>query len=126
MVVDVLPNARLMKEEIFGPVAPLTRFSTEEDVIRMSNDSEFGLASYIYTKNANRAWAVVEALEAGMVGNQRRSYLNRSSSIWRCQAIRARQGRLKVEDRRISRHQIPLFWKLINAELGGIANIIDS
>lgn len=61
-------SMRLAKEETFGPVAPLFRFKTEEEVIRLSNDTEFGLASYFYGKDINRIWRVAEALEYGMVG----------------------------------------------------------
>jgi len=68
ILVDVSPESQLMKEETFGPVAPLIRFSSEEDVIRMCNATEFGLASYFYTRDINRAWCVAEALEYGMVG----------------------------------------------------------
>ncbi|WP_226662652.1 NAD-dependent succinate-semialdehyde dehydrogenase [Microbulbifer aggregans] len=59
---------RLFKEEIFGPVAPIFKFSTEEDVIRMANDTEFGLASYFYSRDIGRIWRVAEQLEYGMVG----------------------------------------------------------
>ena len=55
------------KEETFGPVAPLFRFKTEEDVIAMANDTEFGLASYFYANDLGRVWRVAEALEYGMV-----------------------------------------------------------
>jgi succinate-semialdehyde dehydrogenase/glutarate-semialdehyde dehydrogenase len=58
----------LAKEETFGPVAALFRFETEEDAIRMANDTEFGLASYFYSQNLNRIWRVSEGLEYGMVG----------------------------------------------------------
>ncbi len=68
ILTEVSSESQLMKEETFGPVAPLIRFSSEEDVIRMSNDTEFGLASYFYTRDINRAWRVAEALEYGMVG----------------------------------------------------------
>jgi len=57
------------REETFGPVAPLFRFDTEEEVIAMANDTEFGLAAYFFTENASRAWRVGEALEYGMVGH---------------------------------------------------------
>ena len=57
-----------MSEETFGPVAPLIRFSSEEEVIRMANDTEFGLASYFYTRDVARVWRVAEALECGIVG----------------------------------------------------------
>jgi succinate-semialdehyde dehydrogenase/glutarate-semialdehyde dehydrogenase len=56
------------REETFGPVAPLFRFETEADAIRMANDTEFGLASYFYTRDLARSWRVAEALEYGIVG----------------------------------------------------------
>jgi succinate-semialdehyde dehydrogenase / glutarate-semialdehyde dehydrogenase len=57
-----------MNEETFGPVPSLTRFSSEEEVIAMSNDTEFGLASYFCTRDIGRVWRVAEALEYGIVG----------------------------------------------------------
>jgi succinate-semialdehyde dehydrogenase / glutarate-semialdehyde dehydrogenase len=68
ILLDVPSGTKLMKEETFGPVAPLTRFSSEQEVIAMSNDTEFGLASYFYTRDLGRAWRVAEALEYGIVG----------------------------------------------------------
>jgi succinate-semialdehyde dehydrogenase / glutarate-semialdehyde dehydrogenase len=59
----------IAREETFGPVAPLFRFETEEEVIAMANDTEFGLAAYFYTDNVKRTWRVAEALEYGMVGH---------------------------------------------------------
>jgi len=61
-------DMRIAREETFGPVAPLFRFSTEEEVIEISNDTPFGLASYLYTRDISRAFRVAEALEFGMVG----------------------------------------------------------
>lgn len=58
----------ITREETFGPVAPLVRFSTESEVIAMANDTEFGLAAYLFSRDAARIWRVGEALEAGMVG----------------------------------------------------------
>jgi succinate-semialdehyde dehydrogenase/glutarate-semialdehyde dehydrogenase len=67
-VTDVT-NAMLMaREETFGPVAPLFRFDTEAEAIKMANDTEFGLASYFYTRDLARSWRVAEALEYGIVG----------------------------------------------------------
>ncbi|MEU3231041.1 NAD-dependent succinate-semialdehyde dehydrogenase [Nocardiopsis alba] len=60
--------AELSRTEIFGPVAPVMPFETEEEVLRASNDTEFGLVSYVYTRDLNRALRVAEALETGMVG----------------------------------------------------------
>ncbi len=56
------------KDETFGPVAPLFKFEEEDDVVNMANDSEFGLASYFYSRDLARVWRVAEALESGMVG----------------------------------------------------------
>jgi succinate-semialdehyde dehydrogenase/glutarate-semialdehyde dehydrogenase len=56
------------RDETFGPLAPIFRFETEAQAIAMANDTEFGLASYLYTQNLGRAWRVSEALEYGMVG----------------------------------------------------------
>jgi succinate-semialdehyde dehydrogenase/glutarate-semialdehyde dehydrogenase len=58
----------VMHEETFGPVAPLMKFDTEEEVIRLANATEFGLASYFYTRDVGRAWRVAEGLESGIVG----------------------------------------------------------
>jgi succinate-semialdehyde dehydrogenase / glutarate-semialdehyde dehydrogenase len=58
----------IAREEVFGPVAPIFRFHTEEEAIYMANDTEYGLASYFYSKDVNRCWRVAEALEYGMVG----------------------------------------------------------
>jgi succinate-semialdehyde dehydrogenase/glutarate-semialdehyde dehydrogenase len=56
------------REETFGPVTPLVRFKHEADAVRMANDTEFGLAAYLFTRDAERTWRVAAALEAGMVG----------------------------------------------------------
>jgi len=68
LLLDVPADARLMKEETFGPVAPLVRFSTEREAIAMANDTEYGLACYFYSRDIGRIWRVAEALEYGMVG----------------------------------------------------------
>ncbi|MFJ1760778.1 NAD-dependent succinate-semialdehyde dehydrogenase [Amycolatopsis sp. NPDC088138] len=65
---DVPQEARLTHEEIFGPVAPITAFDTEEEAVAKANDTEFGLVSYVYTSDLKRALRVSEALEAGMIG----------------------------------------------------------
>jgi succinate-semialdehyde dehydrogenase / glutarate-semialdehyde dehydrogenase len=68
VVVDATSQMLFAREETFGPLAPLFRFDTVEDVIGMANDTEFGLASYFFTRDISRAWRVAEALEYGMVG----------------------------------------------------------
>jgi succinate-semialdehyde dehydrogenase / glutarate-semialdehyde dehydrogenase len=64
----VTDDARMLKEEIFGPVAPVTGFSDEDEAIAKANDTEFGLVAYVYTSNLKRALRVCEGLETGMVG----------------------------------------------------------
>jgi succinate-semialdehyde dehydrogenase/glutarate-semialdehyde dehydrogenase len=68
VVTEVTAAMRVAREETFGPIAPLFRFETEADAVRMANDTEFGLAAYFYTRDLARAWRVSEALEYGMVG----------------------------------------------------------
>lgn len=69
VVTGVTQTMKFAREETFGPVAPLFRFETEEEVVAMANDTEFGLAAYFYTDNVQRTWRVAEALEYGMVGH---------------------------------------------------------
>ena len=68
ILTGVPTDSKLMSEETFGRVAPLVRFASESEVIARANDTEFGLASYLYTRDLARAWRVSEALEYGMVG----------------------------------------------------------
>ena len=68
IIADVTTAMRVAREETFGPLAPLFRFSTEAEAIRMANDTEFGLAAYFYSRDVGRVWRVAEALEYGMVG----------------------------------------------------------
>jgi succinate-semialdehyde dehydrogenase/glutarate-semialdehyde dehydrogenase len=65
---QVAPGTRLLKEEIFGPVAPVTAFDGEDDAVAAANDTEYGLVAYVYTRDLKRAFRVVEGLETGMVG----------------------------------------------------------
>ncbi|MEL6820294.1 MAG: NAD-dependent succinate-semialdehyde dehydrogenase [Calditrichota bacterium] len=65
---NVTLSARMSREEIFGPVAPIFKFKTEEEVVELANATEFGLASYFYARDIGRIWRVSEALEYGMVG----------------------------------------------------------
>jgi len=65
---DVPADARVNHEEIFGPVAPVSVFDDEDEAIRLANDTEYGLASYLYTRDLDRTLRVVEALQFGMVG----------------------------------------------------------
>ena len=68
LLADVTPDMLVAKDETFAPLAPVFKFKTDEEAVFMANDTEFGLASYIYTESLSRAWKVGEALEYGMVG----------------------------------------------------------
>ena len=68
MLADVSEDMLCMREETFGPVAPVVKFTDEAEVIRLANDTDFGLASYFYSQNVSRIFRVAEALEYGMVG----------------------------------------------------------
>lgn len=68
IMADVTPEMLVAKEETFGPLAPVFRFDTDAEAIQMANDTEFGLASYFYSRDISRVWRIAEALEHGMVG----------------------------------------------------------
>ena len=68
VLADVKTNMKITHEETFGPVAPLFRFKTEQELIKLANDTEYGLASYFYSRDIGRIWRVAEALEYGIVG----------------------------------------------------------
>jgi succinate-semialdehyde dehydrogenase / glutarate-semialdehyde dehydrogenase len=68
VLTDVTSSMKIAQEEIFGPVAPLFRFKSEADAIRMANDTEFGLAAYFFAKDISRVWRVAGALECGIIG----------------------------------------------------------
>ena len=68
VLADVTPKMKVAREEIFGPVAPLFRFEGDEDAIHLANDTEFGLASYFYSRDVGKIWRSAEGLESGIVG----------------------------------------------------------
>ena len=61
-------DARVLSEEIFGPVAPITTFSADDEAVAKANDTEYGLVAYVFTGGLNRALRVIEGLDTGMVG----------------------------------------------------------
>ena len=68
VLADVPGDARLLKEEIFGPVAPVRTFASDDEAIAAANDTEYGLVAYVFTRDVNRAFRVIEELETGMIG----------------------------------------------------------
>jgi succinate-semialdehyde dehydrogenase/glutarate-semialdehyde dehydrogenase len=71
VLTGVKPEAAILREEIFGPVAPIVTFTSEEEAVRLANDTEYGLVAYVYTGDLARGLRVSEAIEAGMVGLNR-------------------------------------------------------
>jgi succinate-semialdehyde dehydrogenase/glutarate-semialdehyde dehydrogenase len=71
VLTGVDPSAAILREEIFGPVAPIVVFTEEREAVRLANDTQFGLVAYVYTRDLARGLRVSEALEAGMVGLNR-------------------------------------------------------
>ncbi|MBJ7351927.1 MAG: aldehyde dehydrogenase family protein, partial [Rhodococcus sp.] len=71
VLTDMPTSARILKEEVFGPVAPIVGFDTEQEGIDAANATEYGLASYIYTESLDRALRVADAIDSGMVGVNR-------------------------------------------------------
>jgi succinate-semialdehyde dehydrogenase/glutarate-semialdehyde dehydrogenase len=65
---DVRPGSEILQQEIFGPVAPVTPFASEDEAIRLANNTEYGLAAYVYTRDVNRSIRVGERIECGMLG----------------------------------------------------------
>ncbi len=68
ILADVAPGMQLLDEEIFGPVTPVVRFSSDAEVVRLANDTPYGLAAYFYSRDVGRVWRIAEQLEYGMVG----------------------------------------------------------
>jgi succinate-semialdehyde dehydrogenase/glutarate-semialdehyde dehydrogenase len=71
VLVDVPPDARVLHEEVFGPVAPVVRFEREDGLLPLVNDTDLGLVSYLYTRDLARGLRLSEGLESGMVGLNR-------------------------------------------------------
>ena len=93
MLADVPDDARVLTEEIFGPVAPVKAFATDEEAIAAANDTEYGLVAYVYTQDLKRALRVCEALETGMIGLNQGMVSNAGRAVRRRQAVRASAAR---------------------------------
>ena len=87
---DVPIDARVFHEEIFGPVAPIAGFDSEEEAIERANDTEYGLVAYVFTRDIKRAIRVCEGLETGMVGLNQGMVSNAGSALRRREAVRHR------------------------------------
>ena len=97
----------MAREETFGPVAPLFRFKTEEDVIAMANDTPFGLAAYFYARDVGRVWRVAEALECGIIGINEGIISNEVAPFGGFKQIRPRPRGLPPRRRGVPGDQVP-------------------
>ena len=114
----VNPSMTISKEEIFGPVAPVYPFDTEEEVIALANDTQYGLAAYFFGRDINRIWRVAEGLEYGMVGINTGKISTPVAPFGGGQRKRHRPRRVPVRDRGVRRGEVPEFrW-------GGVAQQI--
>ncbi len=108
VLTNVSKEMILAREETFGPVAPLFRVDTDEQAVQLANDTEFGLAAYLYTRDLARSWRVTEALEYGIVG------LNTGLDFHRGRALRRHEGKRpgtrgqQVRNPRVHRAQVRL------------------
>ena len=100
VLADVPTSARLAKEEIFGPVAPIFTFTEDDDAVRAANDTEFGLVSYLYTKDLSRAIRLSERLEAGMVGLNQGMVSNAGAPFggWKQSGLGREGGSVGIEE----------------------------
>lgn len=112
ILVDVPDNAKVAKEETFGPLAPLFRFKDEADVIAQANDTEFGLAAYFYARDLSRVFRVGEALEYGIVGINT-GIISNEVAPFGDQSLRSWPRRIKIRHRRLLRNQIYVHRPLI-------------
>ena len=93
MLSNVPDNAKMLNEEIFGPVASLQTFKDEAEVIKRANDTEYGLVAYLYTKDLGRGMRVSEKLDFGMIGLEPRPRLRSGGAVRRHEAVRHRPRR---------------------------------
>ena len=106
VLVDVPHDAEINREEIFGPVAPITTFETEDEAVAKANDTEYGLSSYVYTRDLQRTIRLAEALDFGMIGDQHRAGVEPGRAVRRREGQRLRpRGRLRG-DRGVPRHDV--------------------
>ena len=99
VLTNVDATSDLFREETFGPLSALIPFETEEEALKLANDSEFGLAAYVYTRDNACAWRVSEELESGMVGVNTGMVSTEIASVRRSETVRNRPGRLQIRAR---------------------------
>ena len=116
VMTGITQEMKLAKEETFAPLAPIIRFKDENDVIAMANDTEFGLASYFYSRDMARVWRVAEALESGMVGVNTGLLANEAAPFGGVKQSGSGPGRIEIRHRGFPRNQIRLPQRYLNSE----------
>ena len=123
---DVPDNADMMKEEIFGPVVSLQSFEDEAEAIRKANDTEYGLAAYVYTQDLKRGMQICEKLEAGMLGLNRGSDVGPGGAVRRRQAVGPGPRRLAPWPDRVLRDEVYLDELVASSLMGGLMTRLSS
>ena len=108
MLTGVTPEMKIFREETFGPVAPLFRFKTDAEVVELANRTEFGLASYFYSRDIGRIWRVAEALEYGMVGVNTGLITTEVAPFGGVKQSGLGTRRIEIRDRRVRRSEVRL------------------
>ena len=90
VLTNVPDGAKMLSEEIFGPVASIQTFKSEDEAIKRANDTEYGLVAYLYTKDIGRGMRVSEKLDFGMIGSQSRARVRSGRAVRRHEAVRHR------------------------------------
>ena len=106
VLVGVTAEMAMSCEETFGPVAGIARFATEEEAVRIANDTPYGLAAYFYSQGLGRVTRVAEALEYGIVGINTGPHLDRGRAVRRREGVGHRARGIVVRDRRVARAQV--------------------
>ena len=106
VLTGVTPDMIVSYEETFGPVAPLIRFKTEEEVIRLANNTEFGLSGYFYSRDVGRIFRVAEAMETGIVGANVGIISTEVAPFGGVKQVGARPRRIEVRPRRVPRGEV--------------------
>ncbi len=117
VLTNVAPDAAILQTEILGPVAPIVTFSTEDEAVRLANNTEYGLVSYVYNKDLERGLRVSERIEAGMVGLNRRTGLRPCRPVRRGQGKRPRPRRRRRRSPGIHREQVHRRRLIVSATL---------